>query len=88
MNFLHNGDVKPAESAAGIMYIIPMDRYDWEATIETGPTPNFVSEELTDNLAALGRITRTRRQVRLADGSGGQLKVEVKFSNKDLTVNR
>jgi len=55
----------------------------YKATIDTGATASFVSEELADNIAALGRITRTRRQVRLADGRCGgidaQLEVEVKF---------
>jgi len=56
-----------------------------KATIDTGATASFVSEKMADNIAALGRITRTRQQVRLADGRWGginaQLKVEVKFGN-------
>jgi len=37
-------------------------------TIDTGATASFISKELTDSLAALGKVTRIRRQVRLADG--------------------
>jgi len=52
----------------------------------------FVSEELTDNLAALGRISNTRRQVSLIDGRCGridaQLEVEVEFGNKLPARNR
>jgi len=33
----------------------------YKTTIDTGATASFVSEDLADNLAALGRITRTRR---------------------------
>jgi len=62
----------------------------YKATIDTGATASFVSEELADNIAALGRITKTRRQVRLADGKCGgidaQLEVEVKFGNKQVFV--
>jgi len=36
----------------------------YKTTIDTGATASFISEEL----AALGMITRTSRQVRLADG--------------------
>jgi len=51
------------------------------ATIDTRSTPNFISEELADNLAALGKVTRTRRQVRLNYGrcSGINAQLEVKF---------
>jgi len=31
----------------------------YKATIDTGATANFVSEEIADNIAALGRIKRT-----------------------------
>jgi len=45
---------------------------------------------MADNIAVLGRITRTRRQVRLANGRCGginaQLEVEVKFGNKQVTM--
>jgi len=45
---------------------------------------------MADNIADLGRITRTRQQVRLADESCGginaQLEVEVKFGNKQVTM--
>jgi len=62
----------------------------YKDTIDTGATASFASEELADNPAALGRITRTRRQVRLTDGrcSGisAQLEVEVKFGNKQVTM--
>jgi len=40
----------------------------YKATIDTEATASFVCEEMADSIAALGRITRTRRQVRLADG--------------------
>jgi len=56
----------------------------YKTTIDTGATASFVSEEMTDNSAALGRITR--RQVRWADGRCGginaQLEMEVEFGNK------
>jgi len=61
----------------------------YKATIDTGATASFISEELADNIAALGRITKTRRQVWLTDGRCGginaQLEVEVKFGNKQVT---
>jgi len=45
---------------------------------------------MAGNIAALGRITRTRRQVRLANGRCGginaQLDVEVKLGNKQVTM--
>jgi len=50
----------------------------YKATIDTGATKSFISEEMADNIAALGRITRKRRKVRLADGINAQLEVEVK----------
>jgi len=50
----------------------------YKATIDTGATASFISEEMADNIAALGRITRKRRKVRLADGINAQLEVEVK----------
>jgi len=62
----------------------------YKATIDTGATASFVSEELADNIAAVGRITRARRQVRFADdrygGINAQLEVEVKFGNKQVTM--
>jgi len=30
MDIVHNGDVKPDPISIGKMYIIPMDRSDWE----------------------------------------------------------
>jgi len=61
----------------------------FKATIDTGATASFISKELGDNLAALGKITMTRRQVRLAGGRCGgidaQLEVEIAFGNKRLT---
>jgi len=33
----------------------------YKAAIDTGATASFVSEEMADNIAALGRIIRTRR---------------------------
>jgi len=62
----------------------------YKATIDTGATASFISKELADDLAALGKITRIRRQVRLADGRCGgideQLDVEIAFGNKRLTM--
>jgi len=59
-------------------------------TIDTGATASFVSEEMADNLAALGRIKRTRWQARLADGRCGginaQLEVAVKFGIKQVSM--
>jgi len=61
-----------------------------KATIDTGATTSFISKELADNLAALGKITRIRRQVKLADGRCGgideQLEVEIAFGNKQLST--
>jgi len=52
----------------------------------SGATASFISKELADDVAALGKITRIRRQVRLADGRCGgideQLEVEIAFGNK------
>jgi len=62
----------------------------YKATTDTGAVASFVSKELAHNLAALGKITTTRRQAGLADGSCGeidaQLEVEVKFCDKELTI--
>jgi len=62
----------------------------WEQLQSHNRHRSFVSEELADNIAALGRITKTRRQVRLADGRcggiDGQLELEVKFDNKQVTM--
>ncbi|XP_044315211.1 uncharacterized protein LOC123037624 [Drosophila rhopaloa] len=62
-----------------------------KATIDTGVTSSFINEELADRLADKGRITRTRRQVRLADGRcsriSSQLEITVKFGNKQLEMN-
>jgi len=53
----------------------------YKATIDTEATASFVCEEMADSIAALGRITRTRRQVRLAHGRcsemNAQLEVEI-----------
>jgi len=54
----------------------------YKTTIDTGATASFISEELADNLAALGMITRTSRQVRLADGRCSA----VEIGNKRLTM--
>jgi len=52
-------------------------------------TASFISEELADYIAALGKITRTRRQAWLTDGRCGginaQLEVGGKFGNKQVT---
>jgi len=62
----------------------------YKTTIDTGARASFVCEEMADNIAALGRTTKTRRQVRLADGRcsliDAQLEVEVKFGNKQVTM--
>jgi len=62
----------------------------YKETIDAGATASFVSEEMADNIAALGRIIRTRRQVRLAYGRCGginaQREVEVEFGNKQVAM--
>jgi len=62
----------------------------YKATIDTGATASFISKELADNLAALGKITRIRRQVRLAEGKFGgideQLEVKIAFGDKRLSM--
>jgi len=64
----------------------------YKATIDTGATASFISKELADNLVALGKITRIRRQDRLADGRcdgiDEQLEVEIVFGNKRLSMSR
>jgi len=52
----------------------------YKATIDTGATASFVSEEIADNIDALGRTTRTRRQVRLANGSCGGINAQLEVS--------
>jgi len=51
----------------------------------------FVSEELTDKLAAPKTITKIRRQVRLSGGwcieINAQLEVEIEFGNRRLRIN-
>ncbi|XP_044316728.1 uncharacterized protein LOC123037931 [Drosophila rhopaloa] len=63
----------------------------YKATIDTGATSSFINEELADRLTDTGMITRTRRQVRLADGRcsriSSQLEITVKFGNKQLEMN-
>jgi len=59
----------------------------YKAKIDTGATASFVSEELVDNLAALGRITRTRRQVRLADGKCGEINAQLEAEVQSATSN-
>jgi len=58
--------------------------------LDTGARASFDSEEMADNIAALGRITRTRWQVRLANGRCGginaQLEVDVKFGKKQVSM--
>jgi len=82
------GKLIEEEQQLSAVVMIGGNRY--KATIDTGATASFVSEEMADNIAALGRITRTRRQVRLADGRCGginaQLEVQVKFGNKQVTM--
>jgi len=67
-----------------------IDGDSYKATIYTEATASFVCEEMADSIAALGRITKTRRQVRLADGRCGemnaQLEVKVKFGKKQVTM--
>jgi len=62
----------------------------YKAKIDTGATASIIIEELADNLTALGKITKIRRQVRLADGRCGeinaQLELEIAFRNKLLTM--
>jgi len=63
---------------------------NYKATFGNGATASFVSEKIADNIAALGRITRTGWQARLADGRCGginaQLGVEFKIGNKQVTM--
>jgi len=65
-------------------------RGTYTATIDTGATARFISKELADILAALGKITRIRRQVRLADGRCGrldeQLEMEIDFGMSQLIL--
>jgi len=60
---------------------VTIDGGTYKATIDTWATASFIRKELADNLVALGKITRIRRQVRLADGRCGgieeQLEVEI-----------
>jgi len=66
---------------------VTFGEYSYKATIDTGATAIIISEELADNLAALGMIKRTRRQVWLADGKSSavsaQVEVEVEFGKND-----
>ncbi|EDW54777.1 GM10099 [Drosophila sechellia] len=39
-----------------------------EATVDTGATASFISEELADRLQAAEEVLPTRREVRMADG--------------------
>jgi len=61
-----------------------------KATFDTGATASILSKELAYNPAVLGKNTRIRRQVRLADGRCGgideQLEVEIAFGNKRLSM--
>ncbi|XP_044316707.1 uncharacterized protein LOC123037917 [Drosophila rhopaloa] len=88
--FLSNLTGRLIEEEQQLSAAVTIGGNSYKATIDTGATASFISEELADNLAALGKITRTRRQVRLADGrcSGisAQLEVEVAFGNKRLTM--
>jgi len=60
------------------------------AEIIGGVTASFVSEELAENLAALGKVATTRRQVRSGGGRcskiNPQLRLEVKFGYEGLTM--
>jgi len=56
----------------------------YKDTIDTGATASFVSKEMVDNPAALGRITRTTDG--RCSGISAQLEVEVKFGNKQVTM--
>jgi len=49
----------------------------YKGTTDTAATTSFVSEEMADNTDDLGRITRTRRQVRLADGRCGGINAQL-----------
>jgi len=59
----------------------------YKATIDTGERASFVSEKMADNIATLGRITRTRRQVRLADERCGRINAQpVDFTRSSGSV--
>jgi len=64
-----NGQANQGGAALSAAVMIGGNSY--KATIDSGATASFVSEEMAGNIAALGRITRTRRQVRLANGRCG-----------------
>ncbi|EDW49046.1 GM23221 [Drosophila sechellia] len=45
-----------------------IDGVEIKATVDTGATASFISEELPDRLEAAGEVLPTRREVRMADG--------------------
>jgi len=81
---------KPFEKKKLLSTAVMIGGNSYKATIDTEATASFVCEEMADSIAAQGRITRTRRQVKLADGRcddvNAQLDVEVKFGKKQVTL--
>ncbi|XP_044315167.1 uncharacterized protein LOC123037605 [Drosophila rhopaloa] len=59
-----------------------------KATVDTGATASFISEELADRLQAAGRVGPTRRQVRMADGRCGEIssQLETKIGLETKTI--
>ncbi|EDW45836.1 GM26656 [Drosophila sechellia] len=58
------------------------------ATVDTGATARFISEELADRLQAAGEVLPTRREVRMADGryEDVTLMIEVDIGLGERTV--
>ncbi|XP_044778559.1 uncharacterized protein LOC123327127 [Drosophila simulans] len=60
------GNLKAEERQLSATVLI--DGVEIEATVHTGATASFISEELADRLQAAGEVLPTRREVRMADG--------------------
>ncbi|EDW50881.1 GM18756 [Drosophila sechellia] len=60
------GNLKAEERQLSASVLI--DGVGIEATVDTGATASFISEELADRLQAAGEVLPTRREVRMADG--------------------
>ncbi|EDW54772.1 GM11177 [Drosophila sechellia] len=60
------GNLKAEERQLSATVLI--DGVGIEATVDTGATASFISEELADRLQAAGEVLPTRRKVRMADG--------------------
>jgi len=83
--YLSKLTVKLVEEEQQLSAAVTIGGGTYKATIDTGATASFISKQLADDLAALGKITRIRRQVRLEDrrcgGIDEQLQVEIAFGN-------